>query len=952
MQDAQQFNVEYEDLRQRFNRFAHEKGLADKINQLLVSEIELTQFNHEPYILHAVTDAALTPLEKLNCDLVHRLIDWRYDYNENKANNQLELQRKAVASELIETLRLLGIPRTYTSALAHQKLLLNINPHFLDKAHYEDFNQLREQVNLQLNRFLPEVLSERFTSIEADNQQLLDRQNQFLYSMRELERLQHTTLNGLQNLNDSVATKSEVEKLISELKNQGIEINDKLYAVLIQSTVTRQTLEQLVTYWKTEQYREHLREQQALKDARYQGVADSCHFLQQLGIYFDSPTLVNVSKITQAGIQIHRATDQILSAGTFSLAVLSPYAAIGSAILSIFSLFKQEQNPQQQIMRQLAQLSKQINALHREVKQIGRETNEKLSSVLQKLTDLFPNLIASTRVPIARKLSEIQSELAVLNKITRLGFEELRLNDLMSIKSHVQDIEEDITGMTMTEALYEDYMRRLRTYATETACAPLVNGTAYQSLLKASAETTHQFIEVLDIENTHSLLGLLGLITIYARDFLKIPDFQSIEPRQIFHPEIWRITVETYLFLKKRYSNFQYDAKNIILNVFSKQAKIVMDLIHQFRFNPNLYEELFSQLISHTVAMENIRTELSACNADSLIASESIDKTMQSFANHYPQHPQIHYELPPHLHGHKESENATEQFFKTTNLMELLHKQGKIIPAEFLYAEHLGLGIFNYEFHMPQLNKKHHKHTNKFRIKSGDIAGFSISFMLGGQRYPIFKPTMFKGKIKGSDLLAIYKKIALDGTESCYTSEISAQFKKIIYSSIQQTKRNRAEQVATKLSNSNSYHNIVRLKYFLLIYLACAGSNNTNLMQIKNKLQISNIIPILEYSAQHIEANQAFPDIKFTTVAELEGLKQEILSRINCAPSQEKIIFNDNVVTEHIQASLVQIQQLSLLNDTMTNSEGKFGGAQNFFPRKSDQVDKRSLDHKTEYTPR
>lgn len=908
------FSKCYDDIRTRFNMFAEQRGLSDQINTLLVAEMEAGHFNHSPYIAHMVVNGAdivknfaaaeYPVLDKLSLDIAHTGIDYYYDFQDHKAKAALESQRSKIADGVIETFKLLGEPRSYIEALAQQKVLLNINPHYFDAYHYEQYQQQRNKLNLAIERFSDINQRNMFVMILQEHEKIAQHHDKYFQAMDKFKQVQDNSLKILNRIDQTIPHKAQVDTLIKQLQEHGIEINDKLFTLIYQNEEIRTDLGKVLEYIDNENQAKLLQAQQQTKNANYQGLSDACHFVSELGRVTGSRELSVIGGIAQASVQIHRSVDQIMNASMSGFAIMGPYAAIGMAVLGVFSLFKRSSDPNKMIMKQLMKISKQITALHKDMSQHFQHLDEKLNYIFQKIMETFESLQLNLNISVSSKISEIQSQLETLTRICQIAFEEMLLKDLKSLVAYMGDIREGMSKLPTSQENYEEKLRIIREFILEKSCSPLLNGTVYKDLLLPNPGHTKQMMGLLKTRDFSNLQNLLGLLVHFAKSDLKISEFQSINERQIFHPRLWQIALETYLEFKKLNDNkFEYDTKGVNLQKFSEHLHHYLKFIYQIQTNKSLYQKLFDEIKSCQNQLQIDLTAIIKTNGGTIITTRPIE-----------------YELPDKLRD-QESVKMTQTYF--SNLKGILQKAAITIPPKFHEAEQLGLGYIEIRMHMPKSlhNRSTRKHRHKYKCSKGDTAGLEINFYLAGQKLPLYKAGIVKEELKKYRLDGMYGKLIADCKT---TSPEIKRSEQLIEQAIKQhtstSKTQSAQRIASYLTDSASYHRLLKLNHLLLAYLTCAGLTAEQIKPLEDNLLLIDLINVYENCAKN-PANKEMPAIQFCS--------PELLSQ-NCVAVLNHL--NDMGSALQLSPELLSLQDLLLqlpkLNTAIPSSQ--FHGS--FFP--------------------
>lgn len=890
--DPKALNTAYEDVRNRLNMFAKDNGLQDEINAYLVALIQNNQFNHLPHQLHLGLDVVSIISKSRFGDIVdvpvqmgHHGIDYYDDWDNFQTNKALQQQQQKISAKLLNTLSLLAAPKNYAEAYAMQKLLLNINPHFLDANHFQEFKNLRGKAELEMHRYGQQ---------QVDNQ-LKQQQDQAMDKIQAVSGMQEA-------LNEAiVGGHAEILDLLELLKAQGIEISEKLIKGLMQNQLIQKDVRTIIAYLENAEMEKIRQQKKEMKMASYQGLYDACYFTAELGNVVGSKDLVRAAQIAQAGIRIQQASDQILNASTFGVAILSPYAAIGLAVMKVFSLFQKNNSPHAMIMKQLANISRQIKALHQDVLRHFGRVDEKLNYLLEKILEGFEHLQLSLHVNIDMKLSQIQSEIATLTKITKIGFEALLTQDLSEQLQYVDDVKQGvIVNPSLTQAEYETRMGKLVRFISENANSPILNGLVYKHLLENTKGSTQQVIEILSQRPVSILHGLLGLLVEFAKVNLAVPELKTLFSKNIVHPGLWQLALQAYSDMHSIYrGKYNYDPRGVRLKQFRQQGQDLSLAINVFSSNIAFYQRIFDQLNG---CRESINTSLQAAMVPVISQPSSFH---------------LFFEVPEKLKNTKEIKKVNQEFFLRENLIQLLKKNKKAIPEIFFSAEGLALGYFEFKVHLPDSVRSRKHHHGEFGISQGGRTGLEINFIMGNQIIHITEPQLSEN-YNSTNLKQFYSYILTRNTKlTCKPAEIE-QMKRAINQHGTVVKQKIALDMANRLQDNPSYHQLLKLNHFLIAYLIYGGFSEEAITEIKGFLLMDNIADQFAAIAQSPQQNIDLPVLKIASEIELAKIKQLIENEIN-----ENVQTKVSVLSAHLHSSLVVLDELDIARTSLVDDSIK-----------------------------
>ncbi len=892
----QDFNTTYKLLDQRFNTFAQDNKLGHGIKKFLEAKQQNSEFDASPYVEHALVDAAslvfsAIPIKGfvLNFDAAHHGIDYLQDKANHEALAKTDNLQRIVSENLMKTLYAVkgGMPDDPVYFLSFHKKLLNINPHFLDPIHYEEFMNLRGKAQLDASKY------HYLQTIDNNKllQELQNNQDRTINRMIELKEMQvglntfvvnaHADLQELmlqlneQGIEHSVQLKSillnlkkqgieiddKLKNVLLQLRDQGVEINANVLSGLLKNKLIQNDVQTVIAYLKDMELQKIKQQQHELKMANYQGLASACGFMCELGSVIGSRDLIRIGQIAHAGIQIHQAAEQLLNPAFIGTAMLSPYMAIGMAALKIFTLFQNQDNPQKIMMKQLANISKQIKELHQDMLTRFDRMDEKLDFFFKKMIAGFQHLDVTLHVYVESKLLQIQSEILTLSKITQTGFEELLLKDLFEQMQHVDDVRQGIITPSLSESKFHDRMGKLSRFVYDGSCSKLFNGLIYDHLLKDTPGSTQQLISICSQQSASIWHGLLGLLTKFSKDNLNMLELQQILPYEMFHPGLWQAAVDVYCNMQAIYANqYSYDLKKLNIAKFKAQGEKLLNVVNLFSTNKQLYQNLLSLIFQ--------------CNKK----LEPIFKKISSSITQHAQQPRLIFEIPKSIINSDKNRKIHASFFTIDNSVKLLKKAKIEIPIVFFNAQALGLGYLEFQWHLPDSVRSRKHHKGEKAVSKGQKAGLEITFVTGTQRMTLLTPGL-SDKFHCDTLDGLYFHILTYSRFVC-SGNLVNQVNAMINKDSLDAKKAHALEISQFLLQESAYHRLLKLDHFLIVYLTFGGFSEELIIAVKNNLLLDNVAEQFARFAQNLHLN-VLPEIKFSGKDCLGKIQKLIFSEID-----------------------------------------------------------------------
>lgn len=506
---------------------------------------------------------------------------------------------------------------------------------------------------------------------------------------KKLDDLSTQQNTGFSKLDDAMAAVQGV------LSAQGIQIDEQTY-VLLQSDQALSAQISAVANYLQDQAAAQRQQQQRI--GNYQGLIDGFALLSAIGQRIQNPTLTKISGVCTQAVLIQKALSELpMLAG---LAVLSPYVAIGMAIMNMVSLFmKRGPDTHQIIVKQLEQLAKQIENMHREMREGHIDIKHQLHHLEQLILRGFKQIHYLLGNPLLCSLDEIRSELDQLGQVVQAGFHDLYVKDLSDSLAHVRSFLEGISTRISAEQS-QAWLVQLAHWIKEKSYNRQLIGSAVFSdsaAEKPLATAPKKVCAILQKANP-DLRSVINIFIMVARQQAWVEGEVQIVP----HTGIWLQALVVYLNLRKvALDKFQldYDAesrelcdihqqmrKNIVSLESLTNEKSIMRACHQ------KLRDLFKALLDQfqTLKMANSGKDLS-----SLVLHNTIP---ESFSFEYVRGANVIKRK-----GHQR-DFTDEHGFNEQEVLKLIGETAKkskipLFDEAFLLAEKLGLLEFHCLMH-------------------------------------------------------------------------------------------------------------------------------------------------------------------------------------------------------------------------------------------------------------
>ncbi len=908
----QQFEKDYENYRKLLNANADNYELPDRINQLLVSDMEGQGFNHAKHIMSMGVDVFALVSSK-DLALVHDGIDYYYAYQDHKGAVELANQRKAISADLIHAIESLGTPGNYTQALAMQKLICKINPSFLDASHYEQFQNLYKTSCAKVDYYAGVDTTQRLVNIEQEQAKLVSGQEQYFSLACELKNLSVNIAHKVDGVQSGMVTPAHVNELVKLLEAQGVEASDQLQVLLSQNGVVYAEVKKVVAYLADAQ-RQKLAAAELQKQAEnIQGLSNACHFVGQLARTIQSKELATAAMLAQGSVQIYQATQQIISGAVTGLALLNPASAILMVGLGVVGFFRKQDDPNKIILRQLQNITRMIRVLHRDVLDHFALNREQISHLLTSVTTAFSNLDKFLSACVVRGIDDIQKDLSLLLHMVEIGFRELMLNDLEGLTSYVAKVKD---GAIKIESANKDYITEklcaLNDYALKKSSRDIFTGEIYATVLQTN--NTQRLVEILKAaQDEHKLPYLIGLLQSYLKNQLKITSLQSKNSRKIEQPNIWALAVHAYLDLwQLAGKKVAFDTESNYLRDIQNQAENLLGFLTILQADAEIYDKLFASIIQCTASVQKEITNIVQRHKQTKITVEnSLATQLATVKDGLPREPLIIFSVPEKLQSKEKARKITNNFFSKNKLIPFLQENGITIPAEFLLAEKLGLGRFEYRYDAGDgFSKKHHRHGS-YRLKAGCRAGVEISFVCQGQKMVLYAANQ-SVKDGGDNLENLYKRSILKATTRVYNKQTCHDMLQIIGQHLAANKKQLSLDLLNALTHSSAYQELFKSSYFMHAICACAGMPKAILQRVAAILPTRDYISALEEYERFGQA-QVFPMPTFTPMETITALHTELRALVGQAKNAEFRECNfGNSISSEIYGVLLHLNELQL----------------------------------------
>lgn len=285
-----------------------------------------------------------------------------------------------------------------------------------------------------------DVINQHVTDIKQQ-QELFCRGQLVLHSQLSLLQTTQVLSHAAQQYHNAEQRES-IEAVKSKLTRMGVAVDEDLKSLIDnnqevrkQLTVMSDKFDLLVADLKER------KEAQRIKD-NFQGVMDTFGFVGSLGQVFGKPELCRVAKIGQAGVTIATAINALQGMTAAGPAALTPWMAIGSAALSIFSAFaKQGPDPHQITLDA-------INGLFDLIDQVRKELHIRF--------DQLEAMIGKTYATIIWNFAESRQQGYTLQQTLQKIQQELRSGFQVQQYS-LQSIRDDLRGIASTQRVFGRY---------------------------------------------------------------------------------------------------------------------------------------------------------------------------------------------------------------------------------------------------------------------------------------------------------------------------------------------------------------------------------------------------------------------------------------------------------------------------------------------------------------
>lgn len=826
----------YNERRERLNTLAEDRHFLDQVNAHNARCIESNAFNHIYYINRLVIDAAEVVVHNTrvkkwipNLNFVHSANEYYHDYKNHNMNMELERENARLANDYLDMIILvLPKPKNLAEALAQKKLLANVPTDTLDGKYLTRFNQIRDKSQTSIEIYKHQADLDSFQRVNEKIVTLEQKQNEAINRITR----QHEILNEVKHL---VATLDERqisidEKLVllqQQLAEYGLHVDESFLMVIQRHELLATGLSQVLGYLDKERQIKHDQAEQQALIAQYQGLSDTSQLLIAVGQISGNKTISLIGRIAFNTVTIAQTAHMLITQKIAGLALLTPYSAMAMAALQLFSLFRSNNNDDtnQFILKQLALLSRQIQSLHHELKTEFADLNRKIDHYFYSLMRQIQWLEKTLLLSMQHQLSIISQDMQLLRMITITGFRHVLLKELWELVSHHNDLTREISSRNIinkTDA--ENMLRKLRDYACFTSRTELFTGTIYKGLLGPETLITLSRLNETLAEHRESPHDIIGLIFLYAKHGLQLPQLKSISDNAIFNITIFLTAINTYGSLKTILKDVVlYDPDKMNDLAFVTVAENVINFLLCLQQEKLIYQQFFSKISDcieriNAVVTHFVSTHSNAHAFSMLLSFNDLLNT------HKGKRPQSYgfqpFEVEPDLSGRQENQD----FFKQENITNIIENNGFIIPDIFILAEALKLGQFECRFVAPtNIDKKRHTSEtdpHKYTLKPCR-GGMDIRFVFrSGISFSLYIASELSGEHKFGPLRKLYAHSIKEGTKPNFNETML----KHVFSLVSQEWLSLRKELTLLISNqiSIAYTRLINQSYWLQLFGALA----------------------------------------------------------------------------------------------------------------------------------
>ncbi len=575
----------------------------------------------------------------------------------------------------------------------------------------ESFLNFRQQIRIEWTQKVAsdgEIRQEKMMSELLAEQEKLEIFQNTMYGLmhksHEAESKASTKLDLIadEQINRFTHLTEAMAKVESLLSTQGIAIDKQTY-LLLQSDADLSSQISLVAHYLIEQ--NDLKQRQAderrhqeLRIENYQGLIDGFGLLSIIGQRTNNSTLTKISGVCSQTLLIHKAFSELAKMTSF--AALSPYAAIGMAVLNIFSLFmKQGPDSHQVILKQLEQLSKQIESMHRDMKDRFVNLGHYLNHLEHVIIRSFKQINYLITKPVIRSIEEIHSELNQLSYLVQLGFQDLYIKDLSDCVAHINSFIEGITPKISADKPQEWLVQ----------LAHWVKDKAYnRQLTSVAVFSENKGLQCLSVP-PKKMFSILQKAHPDFRSFINIffiisvqQSWTTAELSAVPHTGIWLHSLSIYLKLRE-YSQtkfpMEYDPQfKEIQQIYSQTTRNIASL-NELLNEKSIIEGCFKKITALYKAQLEQFKSIQSANLNNFDCGKLIKYNIpQNFSFEYVKGKNVYKRK-----GHQRS-FTIENGFTEQNVLQLIGETAKnghipLFDKTFLLAEKMGLIEFHCIMH-------------------------------------------------------------------------------------------------------------------------------------------------------------------------------------------------------------------------------------------------------------
>lgn len=526
---------------------------------------------------------------------------------------------------------------------------------------------------------------------------------------QKLTQLATTQHAKFSDLNENMQS---VKKILSE---QGIQIDQHTFLLLQSDAELSAEIRAVADYLQLQENQAQAQLQSQQRVANYQGVLDGFGLIAAISQRMKNPMLEKIGGMCTQVVLIHKAMTDLPKLA--SVAVLSPYAAIGMAILNIAAIFKKSgSNSHPIILKQFEKISKQIECMHRDMKERFVDIHHHLNRIEQVIIRGFKQITYLVTAPLTRRLDEIHIELQQLTYLVQQGFHDLFLKDLSDCLAHVNSYIEGITPSVSADKPQEWLVTlanwvKERSYHRQFTGMTLFNEQEGQRVLSISPKRLTTVLQSAHPDG-RSVINIFFIVAIDQNWISRLVD-------PVPHTGIWFQALSMYLTLRYYYVNTlgkEYDPKFLELDqIYAKTQQGINSLV-ELSTSELVVSGLFKKIHDLYVALLNQYQQFR------VVYQSSEASIVCSISKQY----SFNYATVVKQHkGHQRdftAANGLSQEDCLSLIQKTAEQQGlSIFHQEFLLAEKAGLIEFRCRMHRSMKRDKQHKYKTEGKLYGLEI---------------------------------------------------------------------------------------------------------------------------------------------------------------------------------------------------------------------------------------